>query len=994
MKKKLLLYLIVTTTLLISLFSGYFILNSVRKGQTYTEISLTNDLAETLFNNTEFNFKDNYIHADSYNDSVSVNKLIPIDTSGILSLGTSKNSTNDDHGFVDYFGVSGNLGSIDVDLLDSYVDDNGINETIYTKGHSVESTLDGLTDYKTIALLKNIDGASYAIDFLELSSNTLTYNSTYNVPLTLLETVYDFEFTDVDNDFIAELYLVGLNKSDTQVVLLELTYDVPTKTFELNNQYSWDSDSTLPLDLKQFHEVDKVYFVMTNLFTAVPIKTNVVVFSTDKNPVRTISLESNLTISTSGSDVYRAYGVKLYETNIAGEQGLALFGTYIVNGLDNYPSCMQITITNGVVAYKDEFRMDYTPGWSLDGLPVDIDLDGEDEIIMTTYDLLSPTQSNFSVFTSSTLEEFDAGTSPLSRLRSSTLITQNNLHISAFLAKTATHDILSFRTLHHIPFEIKNIGDVLYQGQQNNFTIETKTLTGEVANRNDITIEFGLDGLTGSLQSLSSLPADVSIDIPLYDGLAMFDVAFNITKGSDIVHEDTKTLTADYSPEFRVTFPEKIVVIRYSESSRVLIVIGIDNKLSQSLDLDLIISDETQTLVTQQGLVPSKEFNEINVEVGFGGTVPASTNIELITFTFESDLGIFEIEIPILVTNQFRLLPYDFIIMLCVAFAGVLIGYVLFATTIHKVTKEAIKDHYTTGKPLKIDFPNFKTRAMKSVMGEYIQTENWKAGIKIAQDTESPYLFSFRKYKVQAKLKKGQELLDKGKFEEAISYWDDARETLEEIGTNEQQDTLEWLLSPLRNIVTALTKKKGTDKATLLQKEFENLNDMRELRKAIFNVVIEIPLYIVAEQLGIAFRDAEELQSSLNYLQLAYQYAPTEEKNRIVTEITGLISLGVTPTEFSLPVDQKEIRERLAKRTLRCFSCGEERTNVNEPCSNCGVDTVQCSVCKLPISFGSDYLECSHCQNIAHKEHLLEWIKVKGTCPVCQQKLSAENFSV
>lgn len=222
----------------------------------------------------------------------------------------------------------------------------------------------------------------------------------------------------------------------------------------------------------------------------------------------------------------------------------------------------------------------------------------------------------------------------------------------------------------------------------------------------------------------------------------------------------------------------------------------------------------------------------------------------------------------------------------------------------------------------------------------------------------------------------------------------DARGSLAEIGTHEQMDTMDWLLSPLRNIVKALTQKKGTEKATLLQKEFENLNDMRELQKVIFKVVLEIPLYFVAKELGLALRDTEELQASLNYLQLAYQSAPAEEKNRIVTEITGLIGLGVTPTEFSIPVDHDEIRERISKRTIRCFSCGEERTNVNKPCSNCGVDTVQCSVCKLAISFGSNYLECSHCQNIAHREHLLEWIKVKGTCPICQQKLVVDNLTV
>ena len=88
---------------------------------------------------------------------------------------------------------------------------------------------------------------------------------------------------------------------------------------------------------------------------------------------------------------------------------------------------------------------------------------------------------------------------------------------------------------------------------------------------------------------------------------------------------------------------------------------------------------------------------------------------------------------------------------------------------------------------------------------------------------------------------------------------------------------------------------------------------------------------------------------------------------------------------------ETEIREQpnVLQRLLE-----EERTNINEVCPNCGIDTVLCSVCKLPISFGSEHLECYHCQNVAHKEHLLEWVKVKGTCPVCQQKLVADKLAV
>jgi hypothetical protein len=74
---------------------------------------------------------------------------------------------------------------------------------------------------------------------------------------------------------------------------------------------------------------------------------------------------------------------------------------------------------------------------------------------------------------------------------------------------------------------------------------------------------------------------------------------------------------------------------------------------------------------------------------------------------------------------------------------------------------------------------------------------------------------------------------------------------------------------------------------------------------------INLPLYLLAEELGLTYKDAEDLQSSLNYLQFAYQLAPDEAKNRIVQEITSLISLGVIPQEMQISVSQEVAQKRL-----------------------------------------------------------------------------------
>ncbi len=46
-----------------------------------------------------------------------------------------------------------------------------------------------------------------------------------------------------------------------------------------------------------------------------------------------------------------------------------------------------------------------------------------------------------------------------------------------------------------------------------------------------------------------------------------------------------------------------------------------------------------------------------------------------------------------------------------------------------------------------------------------------------------------------------------------------------------------------------------------------------------------------------------------------------------------------------------------------------------------------CAICKLPITKYQDYLKLPCCKALAHKEHILEWLKIKGTCPHCKTRI-------
>ncbi len=46
-----------------------------------------------------------------------------------------------------------------------------------------------------------------------------------------------------------------------------------------------------------------------------------------------------------------------------------------------------------------------------------------------------------------------------------------------------------------------------------------------------------------------------------------------------------------------------------------------------------------------------------------------------------------------------------------------------------------------------------------------------------------------------------------------------------------------------------------------------------------------------------------------------------------------------------------------------------------------------CMVCKLYLNETDEILQCPVCESLYHKDHLLDWIRTKNSCPVCAQQL-------
>ena len=51
----------------------------------------------------------------------------------------------------------------------------------------------------------------------------------------------------------------------------------------------------------------------------------------------------------------------------------------------------------------------------------------------------------------------------------------------------------------------------------------------------------------------------------------------------------------------------------------------------------------------------------------------------------------------------------------------------------------------------------------------------------------------------------------------------------------------------------------------------------------------------------------------------------------------------------------------------------------------------QCIICRHPIHSSEASVQCQICHNSFHKNHLLEWLKVFGDCPICHNRMTVFN---
>ena len=99
-------------------------------------------------------------------------------------------------------------------------------------------------------------------------------------------------------------------------------------------------------------------------------------------------------------------------------------------------------------------------------------------------------------------------------------------------------------------------------------------------------------------------------------------------------------------------------------------------------------------------------------------------------------------------------------------------------------------------------------------------------------------------------------------------------------------------------------------------------------------------------------------------------------------------TMTITPEERK---NSNELYEQRVNQALQVAQGKQESIPITKDLSvieYTGTLTVDvCMVCKLFLEKNDKILQCPICESLYHRDHLLEWIKIKKRCPVCSQVL-------
>ncbi len=117
--------------------------------------------------------------------------------------------------------------------------------------------------------------------------------------------------------------------------------------------------------------------------------------------------------------------------------------------------------------------------------------------------------------------------------------------------------------------------------------------------------------------------------------------------------------------------------------------------------------------------------------------------------------------------------------------------------------------------------------------------------------------------------------------------------------------------------------------------------------------------------------------ASLGWAGLFMLMQKTKEKHErlVMYRFQYLSRLSIVKTNHSL-----------ARAYLSSIETDE--SNTPHTSEDLGTPVAICIICHFPIYEHQETIKCPYCKKYAHKSDFLEWIKIKGLCPNCHQRLS------
>ncbi len=143
--------------------------------------------------------------------------------------------------------------------------------------------------------------------------------------------------------------------------------------------------------------------------------------------------------------------------------------------------------------------------------------------------------------------------------------------------------------------------------------------------------------------------------------------------------------------------------------------------------------------------------------------------------------------------------------------------------------------------------------------------------------------------------------------------------------------------------------------------------------------------------------DYEEILSKNIIEKYLIELYPLMERLTISKKFATITLLDTEGIATSLKL-VKEIYKELTIRDLgivevgevRCYNCNSVLTSDIEKCQKCGMLRPRCIVCGLDLypSEKSKIITTPCCGVLAHKDHIIMWLKRNKTCPNCKEILS------